>query len=90
MPIDKKEFEGSSDDLEKTIVTFLNARRGKAHTSDELIGATSFHVDFDLLETVRVSSFIVANFVAFLHDWAAKGKIRKKVVNNRIYFTAVS
>jgi len=47
MPIDKKEFEGSSTDLEKATVSFLNACRGKAFTSDELIGATSFHVDFD-------------------------------------------
>lgn len=90
MPIDKKEFESSSVDLEKIIVSFLNGHRGKAFTSDELIGATSFRADFDLHKTARISTHVVANFVAVLYDLVAKGKIRKKVVNDRMYFTTVS
>jgi len=75
--------------LEEEVLTFLNARKGKAYTSDEIMNATSFHTDFDLHETMKISVFVVANFVAFLHDLAAKGKIRRKVVKNRMYFTAV-
>jgi len=88
MPITQKEFKKSSIDLEKEIVAFLNARKDKAYTSDEIMGATNFHTDFDLQVTPKISFFVAANFVAFLNDLAAKGKIRRKVVNNRMYFTA--
>jgi hypothetical protein len=89
MPITRKEFEKSSISLEEEIVAFLNARRGKAYTSDEIMNATNFRADFDLNTTTRISVFVVANFVAVLHDLVAKGKIRRKVVNNRMYFIAV-
>ncbi len=89
MPIDRKKFEMGSVNLEEEILAFLNARKGKAYTSDEIMNATSFHTDFDLIAAPKISVFIVANFVAFLNDLAAKGKIRRKVVNNRMYFIAV-
>ena len=88
MPIDKEEFEKASSSLEEEIISFLNERRGKAFTSDEIMGATSFRADFDLPMTTRVSTFVVANFIAVLHDLVGKGKIRRKVVNNRMYFIA--
>jgi Pyruvate/2-oxoacid:ferredoxin oxidoreductase gamma subunit len=90
MPITRKEFKKSSTDLEKEIVTFLNARKNKAYTSEEIMGATSFHTDFDLQVTPKISFFVTANFVAFLNDLAAKGTINRKVVNNRMYFTAAT
>lgn len=89
MPITRKEFEKSSLNLEEEIVAFLNAHRDKAYTSDEIINATNLRADFDLDATTRISVFVVANFVAILHDLVAKGKIRRKVVNNRMYFIAV-
>jgi hypothetical protein len=88
MPITRKEFERSRINLEKEIVTFLNARKDKAYTSDEIMGATNFHTDFDFQVTAKTPVFVVANFVAFLNDLAAKRRIRRKVVNNRMYFTA--
>jgi len=87
MPITQKEFKKSSINLEKEIVAFLNARKDKAYTSDEIMGATNFRTEFDLQATPKISFFIAANFVAFLNDMATKGKIRRKVVNNRMYFT---
>jgi uncharacterized protein YbcI len=88
MPISRREFERSRINLEKEILDFLNKRKGKAYTSDEIMGVTNFHTDFDLQTTAKISVFVVANFVAFLNDLAAKRKIRRKVVNNRMYFTA--
>jgi hypothetical protein len=75
--------------LEQEIVTFLNVRKDKAFTSNEIMGATNFRTDFDLHATTGISVFVVANFVAFLNDLAMKGKIQRKVVNNRFYFTAL-
>jgi hypothetical protein len=89
MPITRKEFEKSPANLEEEIVAFLRARKGKAYTSDEIMNATSFHTDFDLQVTTKISVFVTANFVAFLNDLATKGKIKRKVVNNRMYFAAV-
>jgi len=88
MPISRREFEKSRVDLEKEIVSFLKAHRGRAYTSDEIMNVTNLHVDFDLQITTKISVFVVANFVALLHDLAAEGMIRRKVVNNRAYFMA--
>jgi hypothetical protein len=89
MPIDQKEFERSSVNLEEEILAFLKAHRGKAYTSDEVMNATSFHMEFDLVVAPKICVLIVANFVAFVNDMAAEGKIKRKVVNNRMYFMAV-
>jgi hypothetical protein len=89
MPITRKEFERRSINLEKDIVDFLSAHRDRAYTSEEIMGATSFHTEFDLVSAPEITVFIVANFVAFINDLAARGRIRRKVVNNRMYFTAV-
>lgn len=89
MPITRKEFETRSINLEKEIVDFLNAHRDRAYTSEEIMNAASFHTEFDLVAAPKITVFIVANFVAFINDLAAKGKIRREVVNNRMYFTAV-
>jgi hypothetical protein len=88
MPISRKEFEKSRIDLEKEVVSFLKAHKSRAYTSDEIMNVTNLHVDFDLQVTTKISVFVVANFVALLHDLAAEGRIRRKVVNNRMYFMA--
>jgi hypothetical protein len=75
-------------DLEKEVVSFLKAHKGRAYTSDEIMNVTNLHVDFDLQVTTKISVFVVANFVALLHDLATEGRIRRKVVNNRMYFMA--
>jgi hypothetical protein len=88
MPITRKEFERRAIDLEKEIVDFLDAHRCNAYTSDEIMNATSFHTEFDLEGAPKITVLRVANFVAFINDLAARGEIRREVVNNRMYFTA--
>ena len=89
MPIAKKEFERSPVNLEREIVDFLEAHRGNAYTSEEIMNVTSFHTEIDLDAAPKITVFIVANFVAFINDLASRGKIRSEIVNNRMYFTAI-
>jgi len=89
-PIDKKRFEGVSDRLEEEILSFFKKRKGKAFTADEIMGATSFYVYLDLPVTSKTSPFMVANFVAVLHDLVSKGVLSRKVVDNRMYFMATA
>jgi hypothetical protein len=88
MPITRKEFERGAINLEKEIVDFLDSHKGNAYTSDEIMNATSFHTEFDLEAAPKRTVLIAANFVAFINDLAARGEIRREVVNNRMYFTA--
>jgi hypothetical protein len=89
MPITRKEFEKRAINLEKEIVDFLEAHRANAYTSDEIMNATSFHTEFDLEAAPKTTVLIAANFAAFINDLAARGEIRRKVVNNRMYFTSI-
>jgi hypothetical protein len=89
MPITRKELEKRAINLEKEIVDFLNEHNGNAYTSDEIMSATSFHTDFLLDAAPKTTVLIAANFVAFINDMAARGEIRREIVNNRMYFTAV-
>jgi hypothetical protein len=88
LPITRKEFEKRATNLEKEIVDFLNAHKGNAYTSDEVMNATSFQTEFDLEGAPKITVLRVANFVAFINDLAARGEIRREVVNNRLYFSA--
>jgi len=89
MPITRKEFGRKSANLEKEIVDFLNVHKDKAFTSDEIMSATSLHTEFDLIAAPRITVFIAANFIAFINELAAQGKISRKVIHNRMYFAAV-
>jgi hypothetical protein len=86
MPIDKKRFEGVSDRLEEEMLYFLKKHKGKAFTADEIMRETSFYVYLDLPVSSKTSPFMVANFVAVLHDLVSKEVISRKVVDNRMYF----
>ena len=88
MPIEKEKFNKTKINLEQEIVSFLKARKEKAFTAEEIMGSTSFHVDFDSPTTSKTSTFITANFIAVVHDLVAKGHVTRKVVNNRMYFTS--
>jgi hypothetical protein len=72
--------------IEEEIAAFLKTRKEKAFTAEEIMGSTSFHVDFYSPETSKTSTFIAANFVAVLNDLVGKGQIARKAVNNRMYF----
>ena len=89
MPIPRKEFDKRAIDLEKEIVDFLNVHKDNAYTSDEIMNVTSFHTEFDFEAAPKITVFIASNFVAFINDLAARGKIKRNVVNNRMYFTAL-
>jgi hypothetical protein len=88
MPIEKEKFMKATIDLEAEIASFLKSRKEKAFTAEEIMGSTSFHVDFDSPETSKTSTFIAANFVAVLNDLVRKGQAARKAVNNRMYFTS--
>ena len=90
MPIDKKKFERVSNRLEEEILSFLKKHKGKAFTADEIMREASFYVYLDLPVSSKTSSFMVANFVAVLHDLVSKGVISRKVVDNRMYFMATA
>jgi hypothetical protein len=89
VPITRKEFERKAINLEKEISDFLNAHRGNAYTPDEIMNATSLHTQFDFNADPKTTVLIAANFVAFINDMAAKGEIRREIVNNRMYFAMV-
>ena len=88
MPIEKEKFMKTTTNLEAEIASFLKAHKEKAFTAEEIMGSTSFHVDFDSPTTSKTSTFVAANFVAVLNDLVRKGQVAKKVVNNRMYFTS--
>ena len=88
MPIEKEKFMKTTTNLEAEIASFLKARKEKPFTAEEIMGSTSFHVDFDSPTTSKTSTFVAANFVAVLNDLVRKGQVAKKVVNNRMYFTS--
>ena len=88
MPIDKEKFEMVSIKLEDEIISFLKKRPEKAFTADEIMGSTSFHIDFDLAGTSKIAMFMAANFVSILQDLVSKGKLSRKLVHNRMYFMA--
>ena len=80
----KREIHEDNHQLEAEIASFLKAHKEKAFTTEEIIGSTSFHVDFDSPTTSKTSTFVASNFVAALIDLVRKGQVAKKVVNNRM------
>ena len=89
MPIHKKEFENGrlSSSLEDEIISFLNDRKGVGFTSEEIMGGVRFYTDFRTPVTSKISTFAIADFIALLYDLVRKGRVKMKVVNNRMYFT---
>ncbi len=88
MPIDKAEFENGKphDQVENEISKFLNERRANAFTSAEILAGVNFHTDFSTLETSRISTFTVADFIALLSEMVQKGKIKAKIVEDHMFF----
>jgi hypothetical protein len=90
MPIHKMEFENGklSSSLEEEILSFLNERPEAGFTSEEIMGGVRFYTDFDTPVTAKISTFAVADFTGLLYDLVRKGRVRMKVVNNKMYFMA--
>lgn len=90
MPIDKEEFQDGKihSTLEQEILTFLNERRDRAFTSQEIMEGIHYHTEFSTPEISKMSTFAIADFTAFLHDLVEKGKINMKIVRGRMYIVA--
>jgi hypothetical protein len=88
MPIDKAEFESGKphNQVEDDVMKFLNERRTHAFTSAEILAGVEFHTDFSTLETSRISTFTVADFIALLSEMVQKGKIKAKRVESQMFF----
>ena len=90
MPIDKEEFQGgkSCGKLEDDIVFFLNERKGKAFTTQEIMGGTEyFPTDFTNPDIAQMSAFAIADFSAMLFD-LAKRRISMRIIKGRMYFSS--
>ncbi|MFQ6068713.1 MAG: hypothetical protein ACE5KD_04125 [Candidatus Bathyarchaeia archaeon] len=90
MPISKKEFENGKlySKVEEEIVSFLNERKERAFTSQEIMGGIHYHTEFSTPEITKMSTFAIADFTALLYDLAKSGRIKMKVVRSRMYFMA--
>jgi len=91
MPIDKTEFENGKphNQVEDDVTKFLNERRANAFTSAEILAGVHFNTDFSTLETTRISTFTVADFIALLSEMVQKGKIKVNMVGGQLYFATV-
>jgi len=90
MPIDKQEFQNGkiSSSWEEEITAFLNDRKEDGFTSQEIMTATNCHPDFATPEVAMISTFAIADFTNLLYDLVRRGRIRMKVVRDRMYFMA--
>jgi len=90
MPIDKKEFENGKlhNKVEDEIIYFLNERKERSYTSQEIMGGIYYHTEFSTPEITKMSTFAIADFTALLYDLMKRGKIKMKVVRGRMYFMA--
>jgi hypothetical protein len=91
MPINKKEFDNGKlhSKLEEEILSFLNERKDRAFTSQEVMEGLHYHAEFSTPEISKMSSFSIADFTTFIHQLVEKGKIRMKIVRGRMYIIAV-
>ncbi len=90
MPIDKEEFQNGkiSSSLEEEIISFLNVRKEEGFTSQEIMMGTNYHADFSTPEVAKMSTFAITDFATLLHNLARMGRIRMKLVRDRMYFMA--
>ncbi len=88
MPINKEEFETGNlhSEVENEITSFLKERKDNGFTSQEIMGGLHYHIDFSTPEVAKISTFVLTDFTSLLHDLVRQGKIRMKVVRDRMYF----
>jgi hypothetical protein len=90
MPIDKEEFRGGElqSKIEDEIFAFLNERKEKAYTSQEIMGGTKFSTNFSSPEIAEMSTFAIADFTILLHELVNKGRLKMKINGGQMYFLA--
>jgi len=88
MPIEKEKFEEGKvhSKLEEEVISFLNERRDKAFTSQEIMGGMQLHTNFSTPEIAMMSTFAIADFTALLYGLVSKREIRMQMIQNRMYF----
>jgi hypothetical protein len=91
MPITKQKFAAGKlhSKIEDEILSFLGERKDGAFTSQEIMSGIHYHTDFTTPEISKMSTFAIADFTTLLHDMIRKGRIRMKIVRNRMYFGIV-
>jgi hypothetical protein len=92
MPITKQEFESGKihSTLEEEIYMFLNERKDRAFTSQEIMEGLNYRTEFSTPEISRISTFTIADFATFLYHLVEKEKIRMKIVRGRMYISAAA
>jgi len=87
MPINKQEFKNGKlhGRLKDEIISFLNERKGRAFTSQEIMEGIRYHTEFSTPEISKMSTFAIADFTAFLQHLIEKGEITMKIVRGRMY-----
>jgi hypothetical protein len=92
MPIDKAEFKNGKrySEVEDEIIAFLNERKEKAFTSQEIMAGVHFNTDFSTHEKAEISTFAVADFTTLLHELSSEEKIETKIVEGQVYFATVA
>ncbi|MCW3982023.1 MAG: hypothetical protein NWE81_02780 [Candidatus Bathyarchaeota archaeon] len=90
MPINKKEFRNGKlhSEVEEKVVSFLNERKDRAFTSQEVMEGIHYHTEFSTPEITKMSAFAVADFTSLLYDLAKRGTIKMKIVRGRMFFIA--
>ncbi|MDH5447569.1 MAG: hypothetical protein OEY24_03335 [Candidatus Bathyarchaeota archaeon] len=89
MPISKKDFKNGKfhSKVEEEIISFLNERKERAYTSQEIMGGIHYHTEFSTPEITKMSTFAIADFITLLYDLVKKRKVEMKIVRGRMYFT---
>lgn len=90
MPISRDEFESGQvlNELERTIISFLDKNRGRAFTSGEIMDGINIQTDFSDFFRGIVSGLFILGFPSFLRDLAVKGKIRMNIIDDQYYYMA--
>lgn len=90
MPINKKEFQNGKlhSEVEEKVVSFLNERKNRAFTSQEVMEGIHYHTEFSTAEIAKMSTFAVADFTSLLYDLAKRETIKMKIVRGRMFFIA--
>jgi len=90
MPINKKAFENGKlhSKVEEEILSFLEQRKDRAFTSQEIMEGIRYHTEFSTPEISKMSTFAIADFTALLYRLVEKRKTSMKIVRGRMYFIA--
>jgi hypothetical protein len=84
--LNNKEEEKTAGKEEDCVLYFLNERKERGFTTEEIMGGLSIDVDFSNPETSKMSTFMIADFTALLYDLVRREKLEMKYVDGRMYF----